>query len=57
MLPNHFILHAKSLARLALRAPPNPEAGFRPVPSQAEVIANFEGPFKKRLSKCRLKQV
>ena len=29
-----FILHAKSLARLALRAPPNPEAGFRPLPSQ-----------------------
>ena len=30
----HCILHAKSLATLALRAPPNPEAGFRPLPSQ-----------------------
>ena len=37
MLPNHFILHAKSLARLALRAPPNPEAGFRFLPSQVYI--------------------
>ena len=30
MLPNHFILHAKSLARLALRAPPTQRLAFVP---------------------------
>ena len=37
ILPNHFILHANSLPRLALRAPPNLEAGFYPLPSQVEL--------------------
>ena len=38
MLPHHFLLHAKSLPGPALRAPPKPEAGFRPLPSQVYVI-------------------
>ena len=37
MLPHHFLLHAKSLPGPTLRAPPKPEAGFRPLPSQVYI--------------------
>ena len=33
-ISNYFILRSKSLTRFALRAPPNPEVDFRPLPSQ-----------------------
>ena len=38
MLPDHFLLHAKSLPGPTLRTPPMPEAGFRPLPSQARIL-------------------
>ena len=37
MLPHHFLLRAKSLPGPTLRAPPKPEAGFRPLPSQVYI--------------------
>ena len=37
MLPHHFLLHAKSLPGPTLRAPPKPEVGFRPLPSQVYI--------------------
>ena len=37
MLPHHFLLHAKSLLGPTLKAPPKPEAGFHPLPSQAYI--------------------
>ena len=36
MLPHHFLFRAKSLPGPTLRAPPKPEAGFRPLPSQVK---------------------
>ena len=38
MLPRHFLLHTKSLLGPTLRAPPKPEAGIRPLPSQVLFI-------------------
>ena len=40
MLPHHFLLRAKSLPGPTLRAPPKPEAGFRPLPSQVYIYIN-----------------
>ena len=41
MLPHHVLLHAKSLP--TLRAPPKPEAGFRPLPSQVYTLFPARG--------------
>ena len=37
MLPHHFLLRAKSLPGPTLTAPPKPEAGFCPLPSQVYI--------------------
>ena len=39
MLPHHPLLHAKSLPGPNVRAPPKPEAGFRPFLSQVYILA------------------